>query len=221
MFPCIIVSASIIVQSVRPRSRMLGSTFFTARKWSLGQGKVFIGVCHSFCPRGRVGLITCITGQMTSWVCIQRGWSAWGSGLHPGAEADPGFPRGGAPTPWGRQHTILPKFPKNCMKLKEFVPCDPTHLVPPLRWGWTEPPPPPETRSTSRWYASYWNAFTFLQYFSRFIFSYFMNKGNSSENFSTVCTLGCFLLPIALSYLKFHLEILLCIWMNFLHLEKS
>ena len=28
----------------------------------------------------------------------------------------------GAPTPGGRQHTILPKFPKNCMKLKEFGP---------------------------------------------------------------------------------------------------
>ena len=37
--------------------------------------------------------------------------------------ADPGFPRGGAPTPQGgRQHTILPKFPKNGMKLKEFGP---------------------------------------------------------------------------------------------------
>ena len=30
------------------------------------------------------------------------------------------FPEEGAPTPWGRQHTILPNFPKNCMKLKEF-----------------------------------------------------------------------------------------------------
>ena len=47
--------------------------------------------------------------------------------------ADPGFPRGGgANSPGGRQNTILPKFPKNCMKLKEFgppggarVPCDP------------------------------------------------------------------------------------------------
>ena len=37
--------------------------------------------------------------------------------------ADPGFPRGGgANSPGGRQHTILPKFPKNCMKLKEFGP---------------------------------------------------------------------------------------------------
>ena len=32
-------------------------------------------------------------------------------------------PRLGAPTPpGGRQHTILPKIPKNCMKLKEFGP---------------------------------------------------------------------------------------------------
>ena len=34
--------------------------------------------------------------------------------------ADPGFPRGGVPTPGGGQHMILPNFPKNCMKLKEF-----------------------------------------------------------------------------------------------------
>ena len=37
--------------------------------------------------------------------------------------ADPGFPRGGgANSPGGHQHTILQKFPKNCMKLKEFGP---------------------------------------------------------------------------------------------------
>ena len=39
--------------------------------------------------------------------------------------ADPGFPRGGganSPGGGGRQHTILPNFPKNCMKLKEFGP---------------------------------------------------------------------------------------------------
>ena len=41
--------------------------------------------------------------------------------------ADPGFLRGGgANSPGGgRQHTILPYFPKNCMKLKEFGPLDP------------------------------------------------------------------------------------------------
>ena len=32
------------------------------------------------------------------------------------------LPEEGAPTPRGRQHTILPYFPKNCMKLKEFGP---------------------------------------------------------------------------------------------------
>ena len=37
--------------------------------------------------------------------------------------ADPGFPRGGGVnSPGGRQHTILPNFSKNCMKLKEFGP---------------------------------------------------------------------------------------------------
>ena len=34
--------------------------------------------------------------------------------------ADPGFPRGGAPTLQGRQHAVLLNFPNNCMKLKEF-----------------------------------------------------------------------------------------------------
>ena len=33
------------------------------------------------------------------------------------------FPQVGVPTlQEGRQHTILPKFPENCMKLKEFGP---------------------------------------------------------------------------------------------------
>ena len=38
--------------------------------------------------------------------------------------ADPGFPRGGGTNSpeGGRQQTILPRFPKNCMKLKEFGP---------------------------------------------------------------------------------------------------
>ena len=39
--------------------------------------------------------------------------------------ADPEFPRGGGASPsgrGGRPHMILPNFPKNCMKLKEFLP---------------------------------------------------------------------------------------------------
>ena len=35
---------------------------------------------------------------------------------------DPGFSRGGEANPGGGQHTILPNFPQNCMKLKEFGP---------------------------------------------------------------------------------------------------
>ena len=35
--------------------------------------------------------------------------------------AGSGFPRGGGANPTA-QHTILPKFPKNCIKLKEFGP---------------------------------------------------------------------------------------------------
>ena len=50
--------------------------------------------------------------------------------------ADLGFPRGGgANSRGGRQHTILPKFPKNCMKLKEFGRCPKFYYVdPPLQW---------------------------------------------------------------------------------------
>ena len=34
---------------------------------------------------------------------------------------DTGFPVGGGTNPpGGRQHMILPKFPKNCMKLRKF-----------------------------------------------------------------------------------------------------
>ena len=55
------------------------------------------------------------------------------------AVADPGFPQGGgANSPGDRQHTILPNFPQNCMKLKEFGPpggMRPSHptLDPPLQ----------------------------------------------------------------------------------------
>ena len=47
--------------------------------------------------------------------------------------ADPGFPRdGGINSSGGRQHTILPKFPKNCMKLKEVGPPGGVSLVRPF-----------------------------------------------------------------------------------------
>ena len=45
--------------------------------------------------------------------------------------AEPGFPRGGGANSGGCQHTILSKFPKNCMKLKEFGPPGGTRV--PLR----------------------------------------------------------------------------------------
>ena len=51
------------------------------------------------------------------------------------------FPEEGAPTPQGgRQHMILPIFPENCMKLKEFGPpgggARPKfyYVDPPLQW---------------------------------------------------------------------------------------
>ena len=43
-----------------------------------------------------------------------------GSGISPRRVCQ--LPEGG-----GRQHTILPNFPKNCMKLKEFGPPGGTH----------------------------------------------------------------------------------------------
>ena len=43
-------------------------------------------------------------------------------------------PRRGRQLPGGRQHTILPNFPKNCMKLKEFGPSGGrVSLDPPLK----------------------------------------------------------------------------------------
>ena len=55
--------------------------------------------------------------------------------------ADLGIPRGGgANSPGGCQHTISPKFPKNCMKLKEFgPPCGETRP----KFYYVDPPLPP------------------------------------------------------------------------------
>ena len=46
----------------------------------------------------------------------------YGVSLSDQAGTDPGFPVGGDANPSGgrRQHTILPDFPKNCMKLRKF-----------------------------------------------------------------------------------------------------
>ena len=100
-----------------------------------------------------------------------RGAPAWGRSAPAGrgvAVVDPGFSRGGdANSPGGRQHTILPNFPKNCMKLKEFglqganVPRAPA-LDLPLGCIPTcteaDPSPGRDGYCCGR-YASYWNAF--------------------------------------------------------------
>ena len=48
--------------------------------------------------------------------------------------ANPGFPRGSAPTLWGGGAPMhdFAKFSKNCMKLKEFRPGVHASVVPPL-----------------------------------------------------------------------------------------
>ena len=50
-------------------------------------------------------------GGATPWICH---WLAYHY------RVDPGFPEEGASTNQGRQHTNLPDFPKNCMKLRKF-----------------------------------------------------------------------------------------------------
>ena len=66
----------------------------------------------------------CVVVQITlQWICSRLlGTSRCNyrsQSLSRYAVADPGFPRGGcANSPGGHQHTILPKFPKNYMKLK-------------------------------------------------------------------------------------------------------
>ena len=55
------------------------------------------------------------------------------------AVADPGFPRGGGVNPpgGGREHTIFPKFPENCMNLDaQRWGCIPhaSPLDPPIEW---------------------------------------------------------------------------------------
>ena len=58
---------------------------FTARKRSLGQGIIFISVCH-YVHWGRGSIPACITGHMIMGVCIQGVYIQWGphpGGLHP------------------------------------------------------------------------------------------------------------------------------------------
>ena len=74
-------------------------------------------------------------GPSTTIVCAKIGFNAFVRHLlrsqkmpprvaeHIASGGSRSFPRGGgANSPGGRQHMILPNFPKNCMKLKEFGP---------------------------------------------------------------------------------------------------
>ena len=80
--------------------------FLTTNKQSLGQGSVLTPVSHSV--QGGRGLnMMSLLAWLPSPIFL----------LGPTA-AGPGFPPGGGGG--GRQHTILPNFPENCMKSKEF-----------------------------------------------------------------------------------------------------
>ena len=55
---------------------------FTSRKLSLGQGNVFIGVCHSFRPRGGGGWLPSMHHRSHDWWGLHPegphgGWGCW------------------------------------------------------------------------------------------------------------------------------------------------
>ena len=63
----------------------------------------------------------------------------WGTSVHPSGGSRIS-PRRGRQLPRGRQNRILPNFPKNCMKLKEFGPPEGhASIVPPLRSATASP----------------------------------------------------------------------------------
>ena len=62
---------------------------------------------------------------------MEKNFIISGSNIHQWRIQD--FPKEGVPTPQGgHQHTILPNFPQNCMKLKEFGPPGAHVLLTPL-----------------------------------------------------------------------------------------
>ena len=138
----------------------------------LQKGNVSTRVCHSVhWGRGMISLPVWshVPSRREGVVPEGQVWCQRGGGLVPEGCLQwriQDFPEEGAPTlQGGRQHTILPHFPKNCMKLKEFGPpggraskillCrSATGLV----WVASHPP----TNQKSGRYASYWNAFLFF-----------------------------------------------------------
>ena len=113
--------------------------FITARKRSLGQGNVFTPVCHSVCRGGSA----------------QPPWRQTFLGRPAPLDADP---QGWAdPLGFGR-HSHPSCTPPRCWADPQCRPL----------WGWVDPPQMqtplglgrhPPRRSTSRRYASYWNAY--------------------------------------------------------------
>ena len=140
---------------------LFGTKIFTARKRSLGQGNIFSSVCQEFCTRG--GLPQCILGYHPPPPQTRQNYQAPRWSRHP---LDQAPPEQALPPPWSR-HAPRPGTPP-----PEQTPPEQT---PPRAGTPSEQTPPTllrsacwEIRSTSGWYASYWNAmlleFLFMQY---------------------------------------------------------
>ena len=102
---------------------------FTARKRSLGQGNIFIGVCQEFCSQGGSASV-----------------HARNEAVHAGKEAPPGK----EPVHAGKEAP-----PKEAVHAGKEAP----HYHAPSPQDHAPPPPGTrEIRRTRGWYASYWNA---------------------------------------------------------------
>ena len=137
---------------------------FTARKRSLRQGNIFIGVCQEFCSQG--GKVYLVQGGVPGQVPPGRYTPYQVPPTHPrpGTPPGPGTPprtrctwSGGVPPTGPGTPPTGPGTPPQT----RYTPPDQVHSptgpgTPPCSACW-------EIRATSGWYASYWNAFLFIK----------------------------------------------------------
>ena len=131
----------------------------TACKQSLGQGNIFTPVSHSV-GKGGGGFPACITGHITRVVCL---WGRGGGSASTGVCIQGESASGGAP------------FRGVCLHGVGIQ-----GGLPPGVGGLGRPSPKHyRIWSTSRWYASYWNAF---------LFSIRTVSGDTHTSIQTKCT---------------------------------